>query len=189
MNSKLNKAGFTLVELLLAMAFFSFILLFITTGFLLVSRAYNKGITVKITQDEGRRFIEQLTREMRTASSISTATDCVSLGDNIYQWSIHVVPTDPLTPTWLVKETNKTCGDKASDITDPGVERVLNDRIGVQFLEVKQLSGGQFYTIHMVLSTTEKDLIDNPGQNAQCSTDTGSQYCDIVEFSTIVSRR
>lgn len=188
---KTDKAGFTLVELLLAMAFFSFILLFVTTGFIMVNRAYNKGLTVKLVQDEGRRVIEDISRSIRVASplGIDTTVDCLAINGNRYYWSVPIDSNDSASPKQLIKEDGKGCSDS---ITNPaGGENVLNDRVGVQYMEVSTVGGSNsVYMIKIVLSTAETDLVANAGtENVNCDTGSGSQYCDVVTMSTVVSTR
>src|SRR5690554_8236963 len=66
-----RQSGFTLVELLLATALFSFILLFVTTGFIQINRAYNKGITVKRMHQSAREIIDELSRALLESTSIN----------------------------------------------------------------------------------------------------------------------
>jgi len=186
-----DRRGFTLVELLLSMAFFSFILLFITTGFIIISRAYNKGLTVKLVQDEGRGLIEQLTREIRVAGSASIITDnvnkCLELNGYRYYWSVPI-STDAGSPGRLYREEGKKC--LSSPITTSGGESVLDDRVGVQFIEVNRVANSSStYAITIVLSTSEVDILEGSGEDAACTTDLGGQYCDIVKFSTVVNAR
>jgi len=193
MSGKSNSIkGFTLVELLLAMAFFSFILLFITTGFIIVNRAYTKGLTTKLVQDEGRHLMEQLTREIRVADLIETTTNCVAIDGTAYSWNLNADSSNPThSPKILIRQENTSCSGALTDvnlITDPGVERILNERVAIQDMKVTQLSG-EFYKIYMKLSTTETDIIDGSGAGATCSVTTGDQYCDIVEMTTVVSMR
>ncbi len=186
-----DKRGFTLVELLLSMAFFSFILLFITTGFIIISRAYNKGLTVKLVQDEGRGLVEQLTREIRVASSSSIIADnankCLELNGYRYYWSIPI-SNNPGSPGRLYREEGKKCLNYP--ISTSGGESVLDDRVGVQFIEVNRVANSSStYAMVVVLSTAEVDVLEGSGENAACTTNLGGQYCDIVKFSTVVNSR
>lgn len=185
---KANEKGFTLIELMLAMTFFSFILLFVTTGFIIVNRAYNKGLTVKLVQDEGRGLIEELTREIRTAgdSGVNVGTsDCISVNGTMYYLN-KPINTDP--PYRLYKlQTGITC-DTYDPVQTDG-EDVLEERVGVQYIEASDISGTGVYSIKIVLSTMEEDLIVTTGQDAECTTGSGSQYCDIVTMTTVVSTR
>ncbi len=194
-RQNLNKvsSGFTLVELMLAMAFFSFILLFITSGFLLVNRAYNKGLTVKLVQNEGRKLIEELTREVRVSNSLSIVTDnnlakCIEVSGYRYYWSVPISSASG-SPGNLYKEEGRDCSASINTSAPRGVQ-VLDDRVGVQYMSLTRLGASSpIYTIRLVLSTSETDLLNDPGEGANCSTGSGSQYCDIVDFTTVVTSR
>jgi|GEM_PF-2074738 len=64
-----QRRGFTLVELMLALAFFSFILIFVLGGFLLIMRNYNRGVTSTRIHQAGRNVMEEMVRELRQSSS------------------------------------------------------------------------------------------------------------------------
>lgn len=192
MRKKLDSAGFTLIELLMAMAFFSFILLFMTTGFLIVNRAYNKGISVKLVQDEGRQFVEELTREIRSTDGIDTATKCIYLNGSRYHWGV-TFGADPQATGILYKETGKNCSDP---VVAPYGELVLHERVGVQHIVLNEVVGGA-YELTVILSTSnaevltdaDKALAIQPSTAVGCENEVGSQYCDLVKYTTIVRSR
>lgn len=193
--SKSAAKGFTLVELLLAMAFFSFILLFITTGFIVINRAYNKGITVKLVQDEGRQAMNRLTREIRSANVVTTADpECITVNSDSYYWFVPIDDTDPLSPMRLILAPDKSCSEVRA--TPVGTD-LLHERVGIQHMEVSRITDGgnttPFYEVQMTLSTADTDLIDlTDPTNISCRTQSdsgGNQYCDIVKLSTVVSTR
>jgi len=189
----LEQKGFTLVELMLSMAFFSFILLFVTSGFIIVNRAYNKGLTVKLVQDEGRELVEELTREVRISNSKSIKTDdnttkCIEVSGYRYYWSVPISGTTG-SPGKLFREEGKDCSASINTTTPTGVQ-ILNERVGVQFMSLTRASAASpIYTIKIVLSTAEADLLTDVGETATCATNQGSQYCDIVSFTTVVTSR
>ena len=57
-----RKSGFTILELALAMAFISFLLLAIGMVTVQVSRIYQKGITIKMTSSTGRELVDEFSR-------------------------------------------------------------------------------------------------------------------------------
>lgn len=188
MSLRIKQRGFTLVELLLAMAFFSFILLFVTTGFIIINRSYNKGITSKMVQDEARSTLEFLTREIRTtpAGSITTTTGCLSVGANSYYWTERVDDTNTASPFRLLYQPGVNCSDmKSVDLSTD----LLNDRVGVQYLDISPTGTGSSLSLTLILSTVSTDLIDGVNSAAKCFVESGSQYCDVVEVSTVVSPR
>lgn len=190
---KNKSAGFTIVELLLAMAFFSFILLFVTTGFIIVNRAYTKGITVKLIQDEGRKVTEDLSRKLRVASpegiSVDPSGECVEISGTSFYWSVPIDGGDPTSPRHLYEENGSTCS--GVNPANTGAVSILDDRVGVQYIEIAGVSGSNsIYSIKIILSTSETDLITGDlSESASCTAGSGNQYCDVVTFSTVVSTR
>lgn len=62
-----NQKGFTLVELLLATAVFSFALIAITAAVIQLFKAYQSGISIRKTQSSSRVISEELTRQARAS--------------------------------------------------------------------------------------------------------------------------
>jgi len=71
-----HQQGFTLVELMMALAFTAFILIFATTAVIQVMQTYNKGLAVKQINQAGRTTLEEMSRQLRTADP-----DAVSIVD------------------------------------------------------------------------------------------------------------
>ncbi len=66
---KSKQKGFTLIELSLATAFFTTILLFFVFGYIQVTRTFHKGNTIKKITESGRLVIEDMARNIRLSSS------------------------------------------------------------------------------------------------------------------------
>ena len=62
MSKNHTKSGFTILELALAMAFISFLLLAIGFAMLQVSLVYQKGLTIKTVNSTGREIIDEFSR-------------------------------------------------------------------------------------------------------------------------------
>lgn len=69
-----SRTGFTLVELIVAMAFFSFMLMIISIGVVHIMRIYQSGVASRRTQTSARAVVEEITRDTRAASRIPSAT-------------------------------------------------------------------------------------------------------------------
>ncbi len=65
MSNKLNNTGFTIVELLIATAIFSVILLGSTFALIQVSRMYYKGVVSARTQEVARNVIDEISRPLQ----------------------------------------------------------------------------------------------------------------------------
>lgn len=89
---KLNSKGFTLVELVLAMAVFSFMLLIISAGFLNVVRLQQSGTSYRNTSQGTRFGMEEIVRNTRDASAIIyplSGTDsrlCIVVNGSVRQY-------------------------------------------------------------------------------------------------------
>jgi len=207
----MNKRGFTLIELLLATAMFSFILLFVTAAFVQVSRAYNKGITVKRTQETARAVVQELTRAIGTATSSSSSTDSVinvndgagnkrlCVGGLRYGWNEGFRPNGPPggrekfsgsgnVDFALVRSTG-VCGGPFSQ--SASVE-LIDQRLTVRDIKITPVISDSVYNICVVISgNTAGDLTggstcDNP---PSCNVINGDTYCDVARLETTVTLR
>lgn len=81
MKQENTKAGFTLVELSIAMAFIGVLLItiaIITTNLVTI---YQKGMTVKAVNSVGRGLVDEFISAINTAPSVDTTSLCTSLAD------------------------------------------------------------------------------------------------------------
>ncbi len=66
--------GFTMIELVLAMAIFGFFLLIIVTGFINVVRLHNEAYTSNAAQDNARTAMDAMVAAVRDSSGVVTPT-------------------------------------------------------------------------------------------------------------------
>lgn len=64
-----NQNGFTIVELLMAMVFFSFILVFATASYIQINRSFVRGSNVKLVQEETRKVISEISSALKEGGS------------------------------------------------------------------------------------------------------------------------
>lgn len=74
-NKNNQPAGYTIIELLFAVANFTFILMIAISAFIVVMRVYNKAAFARQTQQAARSVIEQMSGDVRLASVINVDTD------------------------------------------------------------------------------------------------------------------
>ena len=195
-----QQPGFTLVELMLALAFFSFILMFLMGGFILIARNYNQGVTSSRIHQAGRNLMEQMVRDFRQSSVKpkfyrATGTDdayiCYSNGT--YR------AIDDLTATngGLLQRTNQNLTDDCDSnaiiglFNSSSAEEVLDtDEVAVVDIGLLE-NADSLFTLNLSLASaniTDTDLgIDSTsdGENDKCSAATsGSEFCDVVTLST-----
>lgn len=76
MNSSVNKKGFTLVELMLAMAIFISVLMIFTFGFIGISRTFSRGILRKQLSESVQITTDNLTKAIRAGNVNSLPIHC-----------------------------------------------------------------------------------------------------------------
>ena len=188
-----DQAGFTLTELLLAMAFFSYILLALTAGYIQLNRQYVKGQTVREVHQAGRVLMEQITRDIRSRgvsnfcddSACGPTSNFICIGGSLsYQWDepVHVTSDVGVTERiWIA--------DNCSDAT--GRTELIPEDVAVWDIEVTDL-GFETYKVDLYLTSSGESIKVDAGTGLpQCATvsGNGSQYCDVVTFSSITKER
>lgn len=95
---KNTQAGFTLVELLLAMAFFGTVLIVATLLLTQTLNIYNKGMTVKQMNQVGRTLVEELSRVSNSGKSVQVLSSekgtCLNISGVPYIWNNATATTD-----------------------------------------------------------------------------------------------
>ncbi len=88
---KKQEQGFTLVELLLAMAFFGSVLVVATLLLTQTLNIYNKGMTVKQMNQVGRTLVEELSRVSNSGRSVQVFSSergtCLNISGTPYIWN------------------------------------------------------------------------------------------------------
>ena len=73
-----SRAGFTLVELVVAMAVFSMMLLIIVSGILNIVRMHNQAIASNLAQDNGRAIMDELVTSIRNSAGVDWTKSTLS---------------------------------------------------------------------------------------------------------------
>ena len=98
--TRVDKQGFTLVELMLAMAFISILLLSITMVGIQAGRMYSRGVVLRDINQAGRDISDTIRRDflqanankidssgLRVPNNSSWATGRLCLGSHSYVWN------------------------------------------------------------------------------------------------------
>lgn len=190
-----QQRGFTLVELMIAAAFLGFIVTFATVAFVQINQAYNRGITVKRTQESTRDIIQEIATTIQAADYSDTGTSVVVIdtgtgpnylcvGNVRYIWMEGVGQPFSLKKDFSFGVCND--GSLGGDEAD-----LLNPNLAIQELEVKQLASSIAFQINLIVSVNESDVqfLTGSGAAAQCNVLNGDQYCDIASLTTVVTLR
>jgi len=180
-TTRVRNAGFTLVELMLAMAFFGSVLIIATLLFTQTLNIYNKGMTVKQMSQVGRTLIEDITRIVNSGQSIEIGQNnkaeisCISVDKNtVYLWNI-ADPTatvgsgytsdyytysdgakEPINFVKLTNQNGKNCASYATnrEVARSEASAVVGDTVRVYSMSAASLNGTDKLTrIAMLLGT------------------------------------
>lgn len=155
-------AGFTLIELMLAMAFLASILLFSSLVFVQALNTYNKGLTIKQINETGRALTTDLNRSSSGAHSFAVSnpgsglpTQFLCIGKTAYIWNIK---DNPSARTYVFNDgseltmvrtkegidaRNLYCRDGGSTVVDKShVNNLIGDQARVLEVSVLQPQAG-----------------------------------------------
>jgi len=191
-----QKSGFTIVELLIAMAGFSFVLLLVTIVMISIGNLYSKGINKTKIEDANRYIVEDLSKQLKYNYSTSFSyipdnpdtTGVYCIGNIKYSYQIGVMPT---TTDYALKRSYMGPGDTCVK-SNTGDELVPNNSMLTSFKIDQQPLGGKQYFIEAALLYGSKDNLVNPSElsdNPECKVDNSYQYCAVTSLKTVVTSR
>lgn len=193
-----SQNGFTLIELILALAFVSFILIFAVTAVIQVMGTYNKGLAVKDINQAGRAALEDMARMARVADPTAINTGQLSrgrvcFGAVSYVWNTTNTDlnqySDNNEPVLLarVKDAGGAlCGSSLPDVERENATELLATRAWVQNVDIAV--AGELVTLSLQLT-----VADNPSdpvlQGGTCTGASAGQFCATAVFETTVTTR
>lgn len=195
-KNKKPEQGFSLIELILSLAYFSFMLLFVTASFIQINRTYTRGVTIARVHNSGRNVIEEVSRKLRLASQDTPVVICdngsgcsndyrVCFSQVRYIWNNNPSVGDK-------KLLRSEDGQPCSSAVPSSAEVILEENVIAQNFSVTD-KGSNVYRIDVTLSSGigEDELLESTGKEAKCkgSVQAGSQFCDVVRLFTTVSLR
>lgn len=209
---KQNFAGFTLTELMFAMAFLGFLLLFVVNAMMQFMASYNQGLTYKAINQTGRIIFEDVTRGIRTSGEDSTDIRnmrngrlCVS--GQTYIWNSeetnHVNryegagPGQPGTEILGVIRVPDNSGGLCSENPLRPLARSYKDeqtvlapaRVSVQVFSASAAGNSTLYKLNLVLSTSDESALETTGGNATCKGGREGEFCAVAKFETVIATR
>lgn len=181
-NNSTHAQGFTLVELLLAMAFFGSVLLLATMLLMQVLNIYNKGMVVKQMNQVGRTLMEDMARVSNSGKRVVTSAaglqvSCITIDDVTYVWNRASADPDDTdgyaegvaaqykdssgVPINFVKITNAAvdCSKIDPSVTPPTnspidtASPVIGKTVRVYDMTVEKLAGTNLVRVAMILGT------------------------------------
>jgi len=200
-----SQHGFTLVELLLALAVFSFVLVFVTTAFLQLFRTYNRGVTRKEVNQNTRLLIDDITDKMRIVSdpalidTSQVAQGRLCIGSYSYVWNKLGATGTKIKVNGQEINIVRIDGDNLSacqaiplstNFTSVQATSMFSGRMGVQSMTVvPQVAGVTgLFSVAITASTTQTTFLDS--LLTSCKADNiSTAYCAKVSLQETVGLR
>lgn len=213
-----RQKGFTLVELLLALAFVAFVLIFATTTIVQVMRTYNKGLAVKEINQTARATLQDMSRIVTSSnpnsivlSAItpdpSTSQGRICFGGVSYVWNFNSATLNTYTDGSRVNLARVNDPGSSMCVATSGIypkidktkaTELLSGNVWVQQLNVTPSANGSFYDLYIQLSTVDDPANPaityawsnpNPDLRVKCKGGPEGQFCAVASFSTSVNAR
>jgi prepilin-type N-terminal cleavage/methylation domain-containing protein len=210
MTIRHQESGFTIVELLIASAVFSVVLMIMTFGIIQITNTFFKGDNDANTQRAATNVLNTLSQDIQfNGGTVQQGSNTLCIGGQQfsywlgYQLEPTVIPGKFQKTTALIENSGGCTG-----IASTSGRELLTDGMRLSNLTVTCVSsaalcsttttGGAVYQIHVRLLYADDDLLYSPGGATPGATATdaackgaqaGVQFCAVSDISTVVSER
>ena len=180
-----RQAGFTVVELLIATAIFSLVLLLVTVGVMQVTRVYYKGVTETNTQNTARSIVDDISQAIqfggtgniqRSVGTTPGTSYAFCIGNQLYSYVLGYQVVDTKTSGaqayhGLVLSNAAGCGGPVGSIANlvttksiPNSRELLGQNMRLAKLSVTPITGtANLWDIDVKVIYGDDDLLVVPG--------------------------
>ncbi len=202
--------GFTLIELMIATAVFSVILMISLAGFIQIGRMYYRGLSATRTQEVTRAVIDDVSREIQFGASKVEQPDAntICIGSKRYTFDLHKrivdTPSNGHEANNALRKDSQGANQNGCAIgAGGGATELLGENMRLAKFSVTPVaqSNDRLWNVTVKVVFGEDDLLDGFQQvdsdpygdssNVVCKGGTflGGQFCATAEISTVVYRR
>lgn len=194
-----QQSGFTVIELMLAMAGIAFLLLFVVFAITHATNLYSKGIAVRQINQVGRQVSDEISRELRYGGEPKILVDKhrLCIGSKSYIWNN--ADTSPADPNANKRADNSMVGfirlDSGTycDATAPPIANSEAELLGniarlMKLSVTEPVAGSGVYEVSMIFGTALDQPTLQPTGRYECSPVNG-QFCAMGEFDVLVYAR
>lgn len=215
-QTRLRQYGFTVVEMLVALAVFSVVLVVVTAAIIQISRVYYKGVTESRVQTAARSIMDTVSQSIQFGGGAITDTVasptpgasyafCVNNLEYSYRPGYKLVDGTPgtnQTRHGMVVRTVAGCigGTSGQNLSGASVtgRELLSPNMRLSKMVVKNV-GPNLYQVQVRVVYGDDDLLFSPAspasptgmlaQDATCRGKAGRQFCAFSELNTAVISR
>lgn len=193
-----HSSGFTIVELMIATAVFSTILVAITVGVMYFTRQYYKSVYTSETQNVARDIADEVANAVKFGSSAVTTISSTTPGQPVLFCAggyVFYTPSlysgngryngTPSTGFYRQPMPNGTC---TAPTNTTNRKQLLAKNMRVAKINFVASASG-LYTFSITVAYGDDDLLSDNGETAQCKTGAGSEYCAVSSLVTTIQKR
>jgi prepilin-type N-terminal cleavage/methylation domain-containing protein len=204
--TRTGQRGFTIVELMIATAVFSVVLLLCATGLLQIGRSYYKGVTTARTQEVARSIIDEVAQSIQfSGGAVNPLTNnngsigyCVGGKRFSYLRDYQLIdPPQALGANQarhvMVVDEIPNCGagwpaqDVRGGLTATSRE-LVSTRMRVVTFTITRQGATDLYEITVRVVSGENDIL-NAAHDSCVAGRAGTQFCAVSELRTVVQMR
>jgi prepilin-type N-terminal cleavage/methylation domain-containing protein len=194
--------GFTLVELLIATAVFSLVLVVFLSAFIRISQLFYKGVTMSNTQESARNVVQDISDDLQFFQQqpvAPTGANYFCIGSHRYSWNLGVQVSSSTYGVAREQIPSSTCPSTASQPVPVGTtkyEELLDPGMQVNKLSLSSCVNGQcVISIHLVSYGSDNTVLISPSglrpayqaNDAVCSGPaTSSEFCATADYTSTV---
>lgn len=193
-----RQSGFTIIELMIATAVFSVILLIVTVGIMYFTRSYYNGVYKSATQNVARDIVNAVSGAIRFGSGDVDFTNATGVPDAYFCTGGYVffakigeqyIAGDATKAGFYMQP--KPAGACSVPADKVGRKQLLGDRMRVTHIAITDHSNG-LYAFDVGVAYGDGDLLEpntGIGIDVRCKTEAGSEYCAVAKQSATVQQR
>lgn len=206
MNDKKNIKGFTIIELLIATAVFSLVLLIFLTAFIRIGNLFYKGVNMSNTQEVARSTLDDITNDIKFSRSRpyivkadSTGLGYFCIGQHRYKYNLGQQVGAPGTVFGLLREDIGGVNCPAPTVPGANPVEMLDGRMQLNQMDIScDLESLCTIKLHVVYYGDDNSVLVSPGHNplgykapdADCTGGLSSaQLCAVADYSSTVSQK
>jgi len=194
-----GQQGYTLVELILALALFNFVLLIVTVGYLTIVHIHENGVATRNAEQNNRFGVEELVRASRAANGYVIGVDpathqntlCLYGSGNPMEF---YVSTDGhlhqaiLNPNWADKTVCPPKDSSGALVAKPYDKAISSDDVIILNFNLTQVNVNDSFMLDMTIGTRGNQF-DSHNNNNCDPTQPGAQFCASTRIHTAVTLR
>ena len=188
-----RQSGFTLVELLVAMSIFSFMLLIVSVSFIGIVHISQAGQASATTQHSARIISETIQRQLRSAETATVADDvspgikrlCLYYGSTWYEYAVDgggnlrlgTIPSASACASTPAQGSWAQVNDASTTVRQfyPIVDVLAGQRSGLVTLKLAMTGAG--------ISSSEI-VVDPVTSDVSCAAGRNNQFCSVTRLVT-----